>query len=75
MQVGDLVTCRGRGKKIGIVVEKKSSVGGLERSVHTRHIANILPQVYYVFFCDEGRTGPYHGAEVQLAQSFDDLQH
>jgi hypothetical protein len=69
IEVGDLVKCISRGQKIGLVVDKKASNDGLEKSMHVRHMLNVYPKVYYVFFYDEGRVGPFHESEVHLQQT------
>lgn len=66
--VGDLVKCRGRDHKVGIVIEKKISNEGLNRSMHVSHMLNVYPKVFYVFYDDEGRVGPIHETEVRLQQ-------
>ena len=67
--IGDLVKCRGRDHKVGIVVEKKMSNEGLNGSMHVRHMLNVYPKVFYVFYDDEGRVGPIHESEVRLQQT------
>jgi hypothetical protein len=71
VNVGDLVTCRTKGTKIGIVVDRKLSCSGLMTSEHVKHMLNIYPHVYYVYFAEEGKTGPHHETEVLLQQSLD----
>lgn len=73
--VGDLVTCRSNGAKIGIVVDRKLSCSGLMISEHARHMLNVYPHVYYVYFSGEGKTGPHHETEVLLQQSLDQRKH
>lgn len=74
-KIGDLVTCRSKGSKVGIVVDRKISCGGLSMSEHVKHMLSIYPHVYYVYFSGEGKTGPYHETEVLLQQSLDQRQH
>jgi hypothetical protein len=67
--VGDLVQCRTHGQKVGLVIDKRLCNEGLEKSMHVRHMIGIYPQVYYVFFSEEGKTGPYHVGDLTLQQS------
>lgn len=69
VKIGDLVKCRGHGHKVGLVVDQKYSNGGLDNSMHVRHMINSYPLVYYVFFSDEGKVGPIHETDVALQQS------
>lgn len=69
IRIGDLVKCRGHGQKIGIVVDRKHSNSGLANSMHVRHMINVLPQVYYVFFSEEGKVGPIYETDLTLQQS------
>jgi len=68
IRVGDLVTCRPLGDRLGLVVAKKMSNEGLGFSAHTRHLLGSYANVYYVFFSDMGTTGPYLADEVNLQQ-------
>lgn len=68
INVGDLVKCSSRQDKLGVVIDRKISNEGLLDSMHTRHIVDVYPQVYYVYICGEGRVGPLHAAEVTLQQ-------
>ena len=61
--------CRNHGQKLGVVIDKKISNEGLINSMHVRHMLNSYPQVYYVFFSEEGKTGPYHETDLTLQQS------
>lgn len=67
--VGDLVLCRDHGPKVGLVVDKKFANEGMNCSMHTRHLLDHAPSVYYVFFSDEGKTGPYYDSEVTTVSS------
>jgi hypothetical protein len=67
--IGDLVISRIHRKKIGIVVDKKDSNAGLSSSMHVRHMINIYPQVFYVYFSDEGRVGPIYQTDLSLQQT------
>jgi len=66
--VGDLVECRNNSKKVGIVVERKTSNSGFI-SAHAQKIMLDCPLVYYVFFSEEGCKGPFHNAELALKQA------
>jgi hypothetical protein len=68
IDIGDLVKCRG-GTKVGLVVDKKPSNEGLDLSMHVRHLIDRYPNVYYVYFSEEGKTGPFHKADLTLQQS------
>jgi hypothetical protein len=70
IKIGDLVNCRNHDKKLGLVVEKKPSNEGLTHSKHVQHLINVYQNVYYVYFCDEGKTGPHHESDLSLQQSF-----
>lgn len=67
--IGDLVTCRSHGEKIGLIVDKRISNEGVSFSMHTRHVLNLYPSVYYIFFSGEGKTGPYLESELKLYHS------
>jgi hypothetical protein len=69
INIGDLVTCRARGEKIGIIVDKRAPNEGLCISTHTKHLVNVYPSVYYVYFYDEGKVGPFYETEVKLKQA------
>jgi hypothetical protein len=69
ISIGDLVLSRNHGKKIGIVVDKRISNEGLTSSMHVRHMINSYPQVFYVYFSEEGRVGPLHETDLFLQQS------
>jgi hypothetical protein len=67
IQIGDLVECRVR-RRVGVVVKKRPSVGGLD-SAHVNHIIDSYPQVYYVFFPDEQVCdGPYYSDDLYVKQ-------
>lgn len=68
IDVGDLVKCASRQDKLGVVIDRKIANEGLQSSMHTRHIVDVYPQVYYVYICGEGRVGPLHATEVSLQQ-------
>lgn len=70
ISVGDLVFCRDTAKKIGLVVDKKHANEKLTESVHVRHIMQHYPHLYYVFFADEGKKGPYYEDDLVLEQAF-----
>ena len=65
IRVGDLVKL---GQKLGLVVDQKISNEGLNSSMHVRHILSTYPQVYYVLFPGEGRSGPYHETDLKIQQ-------
>ena len=69
LSIGDLVVCREKGPKIGLVVDKRISTEGLTNSMHVRHMLNSYSQVYYVYFSGEGKLGPYHETELKIQQS------
>ena len=69
IRIGDLVRCRGKEKRVGIVVDKKPPNEALFKSMHVRHMLDSYSQVYYVYFSEEGRTGPYHESDLTLQQS------
>ena len=69
ISIGDLVHCRNRGPKVGVVVDKKVPNEGLVASMHAKHLMNVYDCLYYVYFSEEGRTGPYYTGEITLAQS------
>jgi hypothetical protein len=69
ISIGDLVISKIHRKKLGIVVDKKVSNEGLISSMHVRHMINIYPQVFYVYFSDEGRVGPIHQTDLTLQQT------
>ena len=69
IEIGDLVRCRGHGQKVGLVVDRNYSNGGLGNSMHVRHMINSYPMVYYVFFSDVGKVGPIHETDLALQQS------
>lgn len=68
IRVGDLVTCRQLGDKLGLVVAKKMANEGLDFSAHTRHLIGSYANVYYVFLSGVGTVGPYRADEVNLQQ-------
>lgn len=70
IKIGDLVKCRDINQQIGIVIDKRISNEGLVSSMHVRHmINNCYPQVYYVYFSDGEKAGPFHEADLFLQQS------
>lgn len=66
--IGDLVTCRSSGDKIGLVVAKKISNEGLTLSAHAQHLLSSYSNVYYIYFSGEGTSGPFLPDEVRLQQ-------
>lgn len=77
IEVGDLVRCRSRGQKVGLVVDRKISNDGLSKSMHVRHLLSSYPLLYYVFFSDEGKAGPFYATDLTLQRSAsdDDVKH
>lgn len=65
ISIGDLVKYKKSEKGIGIVVDKRLSNQGLLTSEHVRHILDVYPHVYYVYFSDVGRLGPFNEVELQ----------
>lgn len=72
IEVGDLVERRNDGK-MGVVVESRPPNQGLT-SMHVRHMLSSYHNVYYVYFSEEGTTGPFHVTELSLKQSCDSIQ-
>lgn len=71
INVGDLVQCnRLKGQKVGLVVDKRLSNSGLANSMHVRHMLNSYGNIYYVYFSDEGKQGPFYETDLNLQQSF-----
>lgn len=68
INIGDLVECKSKSQKMGIVVRKKDANDGA-MSEHMKHILLGCPSVYYIYFSDEGCIGPYHIADLSLKQS------
>jgi len=66
IEIGDLVSPKNNSEKIGIVV-KKSSVNSAAISQHTKNILSGL-FVYYVYFSNEGFSGPFYSNELKLTQ-------
>lgn len=69
IRIGDLVVSKIHRKKMGIVVDKRIANEGLTSSRHVSHMINIYPQVFYVYFSDEGRVGPIHQTDLSLQQT------
>lgn len=69
ISVGDLVQCRNMGEKVGVVVDKKLPNENLTMSVHTKHLLNVYDYLYYVYFSELGKLGPYHVGEITLKQT------
>lgn len=69
IDIGDLVVCRAKSLKVGVVIDKRLSNDGLSRSMHAQHLLQNYPKVYYVYFPDEGRIGPIHESDLSLQQS------
>ena len=65
--VGDLVESR-RDGKVGVVVDAVPPNQGMT-SMHMRHVLTSYHDVYYVFFSDEGKVGPFHVTELALKQA------
>jgi hypothetical protein len=70
INIGDLVKCRTHDKKIGIIVDKRPSIEGMNVSMHVQHIVKMYPSVYYIYFSGEGKKGPYHAGDIILQQDF-----
>jgi len=68
-KIGDLVKCKLKDHKLGLVVDKKMPNEGLSISMHARHLLEVYQRVYYVYFSGEGKKGPYHETDLILAQS------
>lgn len=64
ISIGDLVQCRNRGSQLGVVVDKKLPNENLAGSMHVRHLLNVYDYVYYVYFSEAGKTGPYHIEDI-----------
>ena len=69
INVGDLVQCRKKGYKVGLVIDKRMPNDGLSSSRHVRHMLNSYSSVYYVYFSGEGKLGPFYEADLKLQQS------
>lgn len=69
INIGDLVQCRGHGCKFGLVVDKRLPIDGLTTSHHVKHMLDTYQQVYYVYFSDEGKTGPYYSADLKVCHT------
>lgn len=67
INVGDLVERRQDGR-VGVVVSAVPPNQGMT-SMHVRHMLASYHDVYYVYFSDEGKTGPFHVTELNLKQS------
>ena len=68
-QVGDLVVKR-TGEDFGVVVSvDKANSSSLATSQHSKNLLKNAPDIYYVFFPDIGRGGPYYTSELRLKQS------
>lgn len=55
-------------RKVGIIVDIKNANDGMNNSEHTRHLSNIIRDVYYVLIPDIGKIGPYYASELHLEQ-------
>lgn len=69
INVGDLVICKNLGLKLGVIVDKKNSNDGLNKSMHTKHLLSNYPKVYYVYLSGEGKIGPIYENDLSLQQS------
>jgi hypothetical protein len=63
---GDLVQRRNpqESKSFGIVINKKIANSGNNRSVHMKHIIGVCMHVCYVYFNEEGVTGPFYESDL-----------
>jgi len=63
---GDLVQRRNpqESKSLGIVINKKIANSGNNRSVHMKHIIGVCMHVCYVYFNEEGVTGPFYESDL-----------
>jgi hypothetical protein len=63
---GDLVQRRNpqESKSLGIVINKKIANSGNNRSVHMKHIIGACMHVCYVYFNEEGVTGPFYESDL-----------
>lgn len=67
---GDLVQRRNpqEAKSLGIVINKRIANSGNNRSVHMKHLAGVCMQICYVFFTDEGISGPFYESDLIVKQ-------
>ena len=74
IDVGDLVLRRKNNldlnSGLGIVVKKINSNCEIKKSIHTNHIINSYPPVFYVYFCEKAQYGHYLRSDLLLQQSF-----
>lgn len=68
INIGDLVECKKKSQKVGIVVKKNDANSGA-MSEHMKNILLGCPSVYYVYFSDEGCDGPFYNSDLLLKQS------
>lgn len=64
--LGDLVQSKTDGR-VGVVVESRPSNDGLA-SLHMKHIKDCYPDVYYVMFPNDSRSGPFNVTDLSLKQ-------
>lgn len=68
-QIGDLVSKR-QGTNFGVVVHvDKANATSLMTSTHSQQYLKNSTDIYYVFFAETGKEGPYYSSELSLKQS------
>lgn len=73
IKLGDLVQRRNptEANSLGIVIDKRIANEGANKSEHMKHIVETCMRVCYVFFIDEGVSGPFHESDLVVKQSGD----
>ena len=59
----------GEAKNLGIVIDRRIANSENTRSAHMKHLIGACMQVCYVFFTEEGISGPFYESDLVVKQT------